>query len=115
MTDSNRQACKVCQEHGLQPALESGGLVIAGVQAVFDGDVDLMKAIYEQATPFDAHVAITYMAYLLDDVSHLLGVDPREYLRQSRDGINEQIAKIAAPSDPEAVDQRSTDGADGTE
>lgn len=86
--------CPVCDTHDEQSALEAEGVVLSGLKAMFDGDIDTISAVYRTISPFEGHVAITLLAHLLDELQQW-GIDVDHYIATTRRGIDARLAELA--------------------
>lgn len=90
MTDEEQKLpeCPVCLQHNKQEALQSQGIVLSGIEAMFNKDRVMIEALYGSFTPYDCHTAISLYAQLVDEISFMTGRDPLALLASIRADIN---------------------------
>lgn len=85
--------CPVCREHSPQESYAAQGLVIEGVRAMLNHDVEQIKAIADCLTQYDGHVAITMVTIFLQDLSMITGVPLEAVLNNYRKFVNDAQAE----------------------
>lgn len=85
--------CPICREHSLAQNLESQGVVLTGVRALFEGDEPTIRNVYEHLSQYDGHTAIGLCALFLNDLSILTGIPIDEWLDRYRRILNAEQAK----------------------
>jgi hypothetical protein len=86
--ESDEKRCPVCKTHTAEDNLQSQGLILSGMKALFDGDTPTIENIYEIMTQYDGHTAIGLAAALLNDLCVILGSEPDDFLTAYRAGLN---------------------------
>lgn len=93
MSDHDRPLCPVCLKHSQRDALEAEGLIISGIKAFLDMDVESTQLVYEQLTGWHAHVAISLYALLVADMAEAFHTDVDETLDEWRSRIHDSLAQ----------------------
>lgn len=93
MTASDEVGCPVCKAHPKAEALDSQGLVLTAIEALFKRDHQAINDLYSVFTPWDTHVAITMLAYYMVDFCKLLGIPVQAYVSATRKVLSEKQAQ----------------------
>jgi len=88
MSEQHDVKCPVCKQHTAADALQSEGVLLSGIEAMFAQDTAMIEQLYGNFTQYDTHVAITLLAQMYDELAYLMGVDVRDALRLFRADVN---------------------------
>lgn len=80
--------CPVCREHTMSDNLQSQGLILSGMKALFESDEPTITNIFNVLTPYDGHTAIGLAAAFLHDLCLMIGAEPKQWLDAYREGLN---------------------------
>lgn len=94
-SDDDDRLCPVCKDHGLSENLQSQGLIITGMQALYDGDENTIRQVAESLTAYDGHTAIGMAAGLVHDLSMITGLPIETWLKNYRQALNEAQAEAS--------------------
>lgn len=80
--------CPVCEGVESTDIISSAGLVITGLKALAERDLDTITSVYNAGTAYDFHLCVTILFNLLVSVAEATGQSIEQYLSEARADIN---------------------------
>jgi copper homeostasis protein CutC len=86
--DEEGPHCPVCRDFTATDNLQSQGLVVTGITALFEQDEETIKTVFSSLTPYDGHTAIGMCAAFLQELEHITGAPVEQWLTLYRKALN---------------------------
>jgi hypothetical protein len=92
----DHDVCPVCAKFTQDESSAAELSVIAGVKAMLERDNDAVLNLFETASPYDAHVAVSLYMYMLNDLCWAFGYDVYKVLDHYRRVVLQRYAQADA-------------------